>query len=1263
MVRSRHKILICLALGLSCFQAYAINFHFKTLTEQDGLPSSTVYSICQDDLGQMLFATRNGVVAYDGMQFFPENPFPHKLDHLATHLFRDNLGTIWTSSGGSKVALARREGGSWITEGQTTLPNPDWLVKGLAVRTRADGTPVAAVFAPGGHLQYWDGTSWHPIGGGEQFAGIHKILFRGDSLLIATNRGLFGLDLETRELDPSPLEGLGNRHVLTLAARSDSQPLMLVGDDWIGRHVDGELEILARDVNFTLVQPDQEVHSLVDRVGDLVFGNPSRTFLFNTQEKSLAPLKSSHFRTHPGCQGIFEDREGHLWFPGLRGAEMLPSRQFRTLDDLDGLFREEVSSILPLPDGQVILGHEGGLTMLRDELETLDFQGPPHLRARVFDMTLGPEGAVWIGADQLGVARLDSSDNLTWLDMGEAEGQDVYALHFDAGGQLWVGTNAGIYRLEGKSLVKELMPGQGADEHYLVRRLVEDAEGRTLAITLPQGIFRLEQGGWTLWVEIDRSDLSVFTIKKVTDQYWLATSLGLFTLDSQDRPRKMEAPGPVIDRPTFCMLPDGKGNCWFGTNAGVMCWDGQQMRHFNFLDGLPGNDISRDGLKLGPDGRVWIGNERGLSIFDPRYDPLPVATPILEFQGFEAGGALFPPDAPIHLSAPPRNLFVTFRGISMKDPRGLSLSTWLEGFEESWHRPLPWSTREVRYSNLPPGEYRLHLRATTHHGPALVELVTPLIEIDKPFWARWWFLLTVMFLVAYLIYLTGSWLTARRYAARLEARVEDRTRELAASEAAVREESERFTATLFSVSEGVITLDGQGRVVLCNPSVEKILQKTTGEMLGLRLEELLGCTLDGGQDEPQALTLTRADGKPLHLEASLARITPAASERAGSVAVLRDITDRLKRENELARTQKLESLGVLAGGLAHDFNNLLTVILGNIDLSREIASDQVPAVDRYLEKSRLATLRAQSLTMQLLTFAKGGHPQLEATSLPKMLHQAAMLAFSGGIHTITFDVPAGLWPVKADRDQLTQAFSNLFINARQAMPEGGQVRVTCWNHEDPAAGDTVVVGIQDEGEGISPGNLSRIFDPYFTTKEQGSGLGLAVVYSIVQKHGGTVEAESAPGTGATFRIELPRSLDEVKSPQPQITPEVTSGHRVLVMDDEEDIRELLDGVLSSRGIEVVKTNDGDAAVAAFHRAQDEGRPFSLALFDLTVPGGKGGVYAASTIHSTHPDFKIAVISGYSQNTVLANYRAHGFSAAMGKPFSRDQLLALVKQLQ
>jgi signal transduction histidine kinase/ActR/RegA family two-component response regulator len=381
----------------------------------------------------------------------------------------------------------------------------------------------------------------------------------------------------------------------------------------------------------------------------------------------------------------------------------------------------------------------------------------------------------------------------------------------------------------------------------------------------------------------------------------------------------------------------------------------------------------------------------------------------------------------------------------------------------------------------------------------------------------------------------------------------------------------------------------------------------------------------------------------------------------------REIVERQKAEEELLKFAKLESVAVLAGGIAHDFNNIMTAIQGNVSLAK-LASKPRDKVHRWLEEAEKACTRAKDLTQQLLTFSRGGEPVRKVCHVTGIVKDSCEFALRGSSVRCEFHIPEHVWPVNVDVGQISQVVSNLVINAQQAMPQGGVIDVRMghskvWPEDGLPIphGDYVKISVEDYGCGITEEHLSKIFDPYFTTKQKGSGLGLATSYSIIKKHDGLITVDSAPGFGTAFHVYLPRSYDEVTTVEGSKRKLVTGNAKILLMDDEETIGELAKEMLTLLGYEVDVANEGSQAVEMYRNARKISDPYDLLILDLTVPGGMGGKEVLEILGKSYPYVKAIVSSGYSNAPIMANHKKYGFIGVMSKPYTVQDLSGAVSQ--
>jgi PAS domain S-box-containing protein len=475
-----------------------------------------------------------------------------------------------------------------------------------------------------------------------------------------------------------------------------------------------------------------------------------------------------------------------------------------------------------------------------------------------------------------------------------------------------------------------------------------------------------------------------------------------------------------------------------------------------------------------------------------------------------------------------------------------------------------------------------------------------------------------------------------------------------------------------------------------NPAFERVYGYERAEVIGKTPDEI---AIFADEDarvrlKPELLRAGRLrdvevrarckDGSIIDLVASAEIVQMAGRPRV--LRMTRDVTDKRRAEAEravleaqLRQAQKLEALGTLAGGIAHDFNNILMAVTGNLSLARaSVTPGTLPASS--LAEAEEACLRARQLTWRLLTFSKGGVPVKKIVSLGPLLNEAARLATRGTNVTCRLTIAPDLWSASADDGQLVQVFTNLILNAQQAMPAGGIVDVTAANTVESVEhwryalraepGPYVRVSIADQGIGIPEENIGRIFDPYFTTKQVGSGLGLATSYTMVKNHGGYFSVQSKPGHGTTVTVNLPASdaasavasEGAIRAPvRRDISSAESARSRILVMDDEPSIRTLAVNMLTFLGHDAEAASDGQLAIEQFRHAFQSGHPFDAVILDLIVPNGMGGREALEQLKAIDPAVSGIIVSGYAQDPVITDYREHGFKAVIAKPFTLQEL--------
>jgi len=492
---------------------------------------------------------------------------------------------------------------------------------------------------------------------------------------------------------------------------------------------------------------------------------------------------------------------------------------------------------------------------------------------------------------------------------------------------------------------------------------------------------------------------------------------------------------------------------------------------------------------------------------------------------------------------------------------------------------------------------------------------------------------------------------------------------------------EQYRSLFENASDLIQVVHPEGQFLYVNPSWCKTMGYTKDEALSLKIFDIIHpecadeCSLHFGQTLAQGTSGTiesvfqSKEGNKVILSGSANTKYNIDGEPSFVHCIFKDITESRHMEDELIKMQKLESVGILAGGIAHDFNNLLTSILGNLSLAKVFSEEPKSKSYERIEEAEKATLRAKDLTQQLLTFSKGGDPVTTTISIKELIEDSCQFILRGSNVKCTSNISDNLSLVEVDEGQISQVIHNLLINANQAMPDGGLVKIHAKNINIGIEngfpldeGGYVLITVEDQGVGISDKHLSKIFDPYFSTKHEGHGLGLATAYSIINKHDGLLAAESKLGEGTVFKIFLPAS-NKTETVQVHAQKDIRYGDgSILLMDDEEDVREIGAVMLGHLGYKVLTAEDGLEALEMYTKAYEEKTPFDIVVLDLTVPGGLGGKETLEKLKEIDPSVKAIVTSGYANDPIISNYKQYGFSGVLPKPYMIENVSKVLQDV-
>ena len=1210
---------------------------FTTFGTAEGLPSDRIRSLAADRDGSLWIGTDNGLVHLQGERFAVVAPNGFLPGQVISALHADPNGVLWI---GTQTGLSSLRDGRFVNH---TAAHPHALSGSITAIAGDEQRGLWVGIEPGGdhegglRLLANAGITSYSVREGLASEHVMSLALDGDTVWVGTRQGLCRSRAGRFEPYTADVWGFAGLKVLDRVAQEGVPALALdhEGSIWFGTQLDGLGRLrrapLAYANGGALDERSVDVRALIeDRHGVLWMGTAHDL-------RRVDGEKTTTYATLPAgsaADALAMDRDGALLVGSprglfkLRSGRLEPSTLFTVQPNVAVLFTDSRGDVWIGTRGTGVYHHSAtGLAHITSRNGLLGDQ----VRAIAEDN----RGNIWIGTRGGGVSQLHDGQIDTFGVPQGLAGQDVQALSADTSGTVWAATRQGLSRIQ---------------------------NGRVASITAARGL----PANYFYQILEDRGHL------------WMTYARGIARISLQQLNDVVDGRAPTL------------AGDLFGAESG--------MAHTTVTLVHQPTALKRR------DGHLWFATTRGAAVIDPDAMPRNTIPPPVHIEEVAINRRSRAFVDGMQLGPNERDIEVSYTALSFVVPQQVQFRYKLEGFDPEWMEAS--TRRAAHYTNLPRGQYRFRVIAANNDGvwneagASFAFEVLPLWYERRLVWAA------LLVVVGLLAIGTHRWrltqlrvrereLSIRvkertddlaRLMAELEDRIKERTAELATSNSALVSEKERLAVTLRSIGDGVIATDVSGKVALMNSVAETLTGWSAGDAIGEPLDRVFrtldrhsrrpltnsvrGVLADG---EPRASDLPRLlitkDGRELLVADSAAPIRNPESHIVGAVFVFRDVSDRERIEEQLRNTQKLEALGVLAGGIAHDFNNLLTGMFGFVEMARDQATDAA-AVHEHTGRAMAVYQKARGLTRQLLTFSKAGEPVRQVVRLEHLVREAVAFVLSGSNVVADLSIDPDLWPCEVDEQQIAQVIDNLVINARQAMPGGGVVSIRLENqntHLNERPQPCVHLSVQDEGAGIPRELWPRIFDPFFTTKTGGTGLGLAVVHSIVRRHGGAAEVGMAShGTGARIDVFLPASPGAIarpsgssvaKRPLPSSTPA-----RVLVMDDEEYIRNFVKAALRRLGHEAVLASDDREAVSLLEQSLREGRRIDAAILDMTIPGGPGGVEALRRLRAVVPDLPAVASSGYSADTVLAHPEGHGYDDALPKPFTLANLDAVLTRV-
>lgn len=1328
LARSGKGKLLCLIfiLGLSFplfSQSYLVH-HYK---ETDGLPSAVVYDMTQDPGGSMWFATGRGIASYDGTRW-QNFSAPVGLPVPSFWKIRASAdGTVWALAqpGQFELCVAFFNGKRWQTlAGLPPEANKARSLSGFEViepeRPGGGVTVVVATRHMGLLLLHPENKRWIPITeeNGLLSNTVTGLVLIDRDLYAATDKGLSvirgnrvdnGLNeiistkLHEPEPEPEPGPGSSNqRGKVVLGAVGvqykdrfpDSQQkhnrVWLLGDHWLGYLEGNMMHIVFRDHKWNLALEEDRFGVTPDYQNGVYISHYVNMTYYNLNTGELSPIGINSGLVDEGASAVYIDFEKNVWVSCLRGVSKITSRRFASYKQRHGLLRDEVTAIAELTPGKFVFGHYNGLTffdgsnfksrvLVKETAMDLTF-------LRVLDLSVDNRGNIWIAMTNSPLIRTRETGTTTFYGPREGLGTSNTCVHIDPDQTVLVGTRTGVYEMK-KGARRFVHIGPFQTEEVIIRRIIQISKDTYIFPTAHQGVYRYDAVNkvWTYYrnKEIAAANDVYALHKDCQDRLLVGTNAGLFILEG-GHIQPFDQNGFRVRRPIYFITEDKRCRLWFGTDNGVILWDGKKSTRYSVPQGLAGPETNRAAGVTDHLGRVWIGTNQGVSMYLEQFDNfestiLPPKVQLLNLETANDTIPLVPGASPVELPFEENYISISFRSVSFLDEEETQVKTWLEGFESDWSDEQHLYKPVVRYPYLPPGRYRFHLKAKNVMGVWSESIVSQAMIIRPPFTRTWVFYIAMLLAAAVVSASVYRYFSRTKYARRLASEVAERTRQLKASE-------EKYAALFHDIKEVVFFTTPEGKITDMNPaglslfgisSQEELREIDIGRDLYLEKDGRVTfqeAIREEGYVVELPLKLKRLDGQPLSVLMTAYEERDEDGELTGYRGIMRDITERRKLEKQLGRAQKMEAIGVLAGGVAHDLNNILTGLTSYPELLLMQIAENDPLRKPILTIKKTGD-KAAAMVQDLLTLSRRGVDVREAIDLNMVVREYASSPEFEKLRShhpsVRFNIAPGpgSFGVVASPIHLQKTLMNLVSNAAEAISDAGEVGVETQQrmlekqiigYDTVPPGDYIVLQVSDTGSGIPRGDISHIFEPFYTRKKMGrsgTGLGMSVIWATVKDHNGFIDIHTTVGKGTTFELYFPTSAEPPaakKAPEP--LDRFKGDEKILLIDDVEEQRTVGHKILTRLGYNVVTVPSGEAALEYI-----KDNSADLAIIDMIMEEGIGGLETYRRILDIYPDQRAIIVSGFSETSDVEEMLRLGAGEYIRKPYTIRSLGRAVRK--
>lgn len=1172
---------------LLCTTLYAKDFTIRYYSIRDGLSTNRIESGLQDRNGRLWFATNDGATVYDGYEWKNFTNQNSSLISGFTKIALDSTNRVWMAPSSLHFPIVYNEGRIW--KALKPVLHPDEATTMLtAFGVVSHGNEIIPVIGTMNGLFIYRGDEWHHIAGAEGLSScaVYSLISNKNQLLIGTAGGLFTWDakpvsgFKVSRIDAVPE---GPIKAMYIDKSSNKDKLWLLSDKWVCSVVDNAVAEMYRNAQLECIQPVDYHFITTDHNGGILYGNRFSKFRLDFATKAITHLSREMGFISEGATSGFVDREGNIWITDSRGIDKATFPLFRNYYRSSGLLADEVTSILEFSPGNFVFGHDNGVTIKTgSSYKRVIFSAYKTVPSRVFDFCKDSDGTIWGAAAFFGLIKL--SPNGSYTNYVPGQSIQVFSVAYTKKYGLLVATEKGLFCFQKGKFIRWVI---GEHAYSSTRKIVQIED--QVFITSIRGAFELQ--GHTLIPLFQTSDTrmqNVFALCKEqnTGAFLVGAENGLFRL-ADGKLTAIDQNGFSIKKPVYFITSEGTSNYWIGTIDGLYRWNGNSTSYFyNVADGLAGYETNRAAGYLDSRQNFWIGTNTGLSLYIGKDIERHFPPPLVDLADFTTNlQRTYALGEPAVLDYHENSFLFHFKAISFFNESTIQYRIKLEGYDSDWKTINQDELGQIKYSNLPPGTYRMLVSTRNHFTNWSPVFSSQEIHINSPFYLRAWFIFLILLIFLLSGYTFYRFYLVRRYTQHLEEMVKSRTRDLETSETNLKQtldnleelvqkrtielayantmlskeieerknfevilaESEiRFRKLINESWDMILLTDREGDITFISASVNKLLGYTEKDVVGQQwtnfvnnedfhygVKEFLEKKADADNQHSVVFRAYHKDGTERWLEANLINMVDDPSVEA-IVAHCRDITEKKAAEEELNKySQQLEVLNTakdkLFSIIAHDLRSPFTAILGYASIlkvdSNRMSREEINRCATSIETAVKNTL---ILIESLLDWSRTQLGGIEFNPKPVNLNEIVLEIFYL-LHPDAVNKRIALKSeiqsdktVNADENLLKTIIRNLVHNAIKFTRADGQVMLS-----SKTVDGFEEISITDTGIGIPEENMENIFNLHSqasrrgTANERGTGLGLTLCKEFIEKHGGSIQVLSKVDSGTTFTFTIP----------------------------------------------------------------------------------------------------------------------------------------------